>query len=140
MNMNLTTLLQLAGILHAGLVWAGATMPRTVRLAEHLKPLPPFIRRLVWVYYTFIGLLLISFGTLTFVFAREMAAGEPVARGLCILLAGFWTVRLVVATFVFDVRPYLTNWFYRIGYQVTNAVFVFLVLIYAWAAWKGGTR
>jgi len=136
--MKLTTLLQFAGLMHVGLAWAGATMPRTVKLGEHLKPLPQFIRRLFWVYYTFIAMLLVSFGTLTFLFAREMAAGQPVARGLCVLLAVFWTVRLVVAAFVFDVRPYLTNWFYRIGYQATNLVFVYLVAVYVWTAWKGG--
>jgi hypothetical protein len=136
--MKLTALLQIAGLLHLGLVWAGATMPRTVKLSEHLNPLPPFIRRLFWVYYTFIGLLLISFGTLTFLFARNMSAGEPMARAVCILLAGFWTVRLIAAAFVFDVRPYLTSWFYRIGYQATNLVFVYLVAIYVVAAWKGG--
>ena len=136
--MKLTALLQIAGLLHLGLVWAGATMPRTVKLSEHLKPLPPFIRQLFWVYYSFIGLLLISFGTLTFVFAKSMSAGEPMARAVCILLAGFWTVRLIAAAFVFDVRPYLTSRFYRIGYQVTNLVFVYLVAIYVIAAWKGG--
>ena len=136
--MKLTEMLQLAGLLHLGLVWAGATMPRTVKLNEHLKPLPPFVRRLFWVYYSFIGLSLVSFGTLTFLFAGEMAAGEPLARALCVFLALFWTVRLVAAAFVFDVRPYLTNWLYRLGYQATNLVFVYLLGIYVWAAWKGG--
>lgn len=136
--MKLTTLLQLAGLLHIGLVWAGATMPRTVGLAEHLKNLPPFIRRLVWVYYVFIGLILISFGVMTFLFAEQMANGEPVARALCIVMALFWTVRLIAAAFVFDVRPYLTHFFYRAGYQATNAVFLFLTILYIWTAWRGG--
>ena len=109
-----------------------------VKLRDHLRQLPPFIRNLFWVYYAFIGLMLIGFGTLTFFFASEMATGQPVARGLCVLLAMFWTIRLVVAAFVFDVRPYLTHWFYRLGYHATNLVFVYLVAIYAWTAWRGG--
>jgi hypothetical protein len=136
--MKLSALLQIAGLMHLGLVWAGATMPRTVQLSEHLRPLPPFIRNLFWVYYSFIALILVSFGTLTFLFADEIAAGEPVARALCILMATFWTVRLIAAVFVFDVRPYLTNGFYRIGYQATNLVFLYLVVLYGWTAWKGG--
>ena len=79
--MKLTTLLQIAGALHLGLVWAGATMPKAVQLPGHLAPLPPFIRRLFWVYLTFIGLTLVSFGALTFFHAPAMAAGEPLARG-----------------------------------------------------------
>jgi hypothetical protein len=92
---------------------------------------------LFWVYYVFIGLILISFGTLTFLFADRMAGGDPVALALCIVMAVFWTVRLIAAAFVFDVRPYLTNWFYRAGYQATNLVFAYLLAIYVIAIWKG---
>jgi len=136
--MKATLFLQIAGLMHAGLLWAGTTMLFKVNLREHLAKLPPFIRSLFWVYYSFIGLCLIGFGALTFFFAREMAAGQPLARALCVLLAAFWIVRLAAAAFVFDVRPYLTSGFYRVGYQVTNLVFVYLVVIYAWTAWKAG--
>jgi hypothetical protein len=136
---TLITLLQIAAVLHLGLAWAGLTMPRVVALGEYLTPLPPFIRRLFYTYFTFIALMLVAFGLFTFLFASQIAAGEPVARGLCLLMLGFWLVRLFVAIFVFDVRPYLTNWFLRLGYHATNAVFVYLVVVYAAAAWKGGT-
>jgi hypothetical protein len=136
--MNLASFLKLAGLMHVGLLWAGATMLFKVKLREHLASLPPFIRRLFWVYYSFIGLMLIGFGALTFLFAPEMATGLPLARGLCILLTIFWTLRLVAAAFLFDVRPYLTHWYYRLGYHATNLVFIYLVSVYAWTAWRGG--
>jgi hypothetical protein len=135
---TLTTLLQIAALCHLGLVWAGASMPKAVNLHGHLATLPPFIRRLFIVYFTFIGLVLVGFGCLTFFFAEAMAAGEPLARALCDLLVVFWTARLIVAALIFDVRPYLKNWFYRVGYQATNLVFVYLLAVYALAAWKGG--
>lgn len=138
--MNTILILKLAGVLHLGLIWAGATMPRTVGLRGHLTALPPFIRNLFWVYYTFIGLTLVSFGLMSFVYAPEMAAGEPVARGLCWFLTAFWTLRLFVAAFVFDVRPYLTTRLYRLGYHATNVVFSLLVIVYAWTAWTAGPR
>ena len=47
-------------------------------------------------------------------------------------------VRLVAAVFVFDVRPYLVNPFWRMGYYATNVVFACLPVIYALAAVKGG--
>jgi hypothetical protein len=72
-------------------------------------------------------MILAAFGLLTFFFAGAIAAGEPVARSLCLLMLAFWTVRLFVAAFVFDVRPYLKNWFLRLGYQATNVVFLYLV-------------
>jgi len=132
------TLLQVGALLHLGLFWAGLTMPKAIGLSVHLAPLPPFIRRLFYVYYTFIGLILGAFGLMTFLFAQSMAGGDPVARGLCILMAMFWSIRLLVAGFVFDVRPYLRNTFLRIGYYGLNAVFVYLVALYVFVAWKGG--
>ncbi len=139
MNHHLTLLLEFAGVLHLGLLCAGALMPRAVNLKTNLAALPPFIRRLFWVYYTFIGFSLVSFGLMTFAFAGTLAAGGGLARGLCAFLAVFWTIRLVAATFIFDVRPYLTNNFWRLGYHATNIVFIYLPVVYAWAAWKGGT-
>jgi hypothetical protein len=138
MNNHLILLLQFAGLMHLGLMCAGVLMPRAVNLKNNLAALPPFIRRLFWVYYIFIGLCLISFGVITFTFAGTLAAGGALARALCVFLALFWTVRLVAATFVFDVRPYLTNNLWRLGYHATNIVFIYLPVVYAWVAWKGG--
>src|SRR5882724_8485502 len=98
---DLTLLLQIAGVLHLGLLCAGGLMPRAVNLRANLATLPPFIRRLFWVYYAFIGLCLVSFGCITVILAQTLAAGGGLARAVCIFLALFWTIRLVAATFVF---------------------------------------
>lgn len=139
-TLNLTFALEIAGLLHLGLICAGAMMPGVVGMRSHLAVLPPFIRRLFWVYYAFIGLCLVSFGTITMVLAPALAAGGALARAFCVFLTAFWTLRLVAATFVFDMRPYLTNSARRLGYHAINIVFVYLPIVYAWAAWKGGTR
>jgi hypothetical protein len=133
-------LLQLAGLMHLGLLGAGLMMPRAVRLRAHLAGLPPFIRRLFWVYYVFIGFSLISFGVLSFAFAGTLASGGGFARAVCAFLALFWTIRLVAASFIFDVRPYLTNHWWRVGYQATNLAFIYLPVIYGIASWKGGAQ
>lgn len=134
----LTILLQLAGILHLGLLCAGAMMPGVVDLKAHLRTVPRFIRQLFWIYYSFIGLCLVSFGCLTFALAGTLAAGGILARALCTFFALFWTLRLIAATFVFDLRPYLTNAFRRVGYHTINIVFVYLPVVYLLAALKGG--
>jgi hypothetical protein len=131
---TLTILLQAAALLHVGLICAGASMPKAVGLRANLAVLPEFIRRLFLVYYAFIGLMLVGFGTLTFVFAEAMARGEPVARGLCILLTAFWSLRLFCAGFIFDLRPYLTNSFRRVGYHALNLAFIYILVVYACAA------
>jgi len=134
---TLTTLLHIAAILHLGLLWAGASMPRAVDLWTHLAKLPPFIRRLFLVYFCFIGFSLAGFGCLTFFFASAMAQGVPLARAFCLFLALFWTIRLFAAKFIFDLKPYLTNGFRKTGYHALNLVFVYLPVVYFIAAWKG---
>lgn len=137
---TLTLLLRFAGILHLGLLCAGLLMPGVVGLRAHLATLPSFIRRLFWVYYAFIGLCLVSFGLLTFTLAGTLAEGGTLPRALCLFLAAFWTLRLIAATFIFDLSPYLTNMHRRIGYHAINLVFAYLPAVYLLAAWKGAGR
>jgi hypothetical protein len=134
MRIDLTLLLQIAGVLHLGLMCAGLLMPRVVRMQWHLYTLPPFIRQLFWVYYSFIALCLLSFSIITLVFADTLAAGGSLARALCAFLAMFWIMRLIVATFVFDMEPYLTNRYRRVGYHALNIVFAYLPVVYILAA------
>jgi hypothetical protein len=137
-TMNTTLLLKLAALTYLGLLAAGLLMPRVVGLGEHIRTLPQFIRQLFWVYYTFIGLCLISFGLGTFFLAEELASGTPLARAACGFLAIFWTVRFIVGSFVFDLRPYLTSTWRRIGLHAANLVFTALPFVYGWAALNGG--
>ena len=134
MRINLTLPLQIAGVLHLGLMCAGLLMPQVVGMREHLAALPPFIRQLFWVYYSFIALCLVSFSIITIAFADTLAAGGNLARALCAFFALFWTLRLIAGTFVFDMRPYLTSGYRRLGYHAINIVFGYLPIIYALAA------
>jgi len=91
-----------------------------------------------WVYYTFINLCLFSFGVITITQAGTLASGSDLARALCAFFAAFWTLRLMTGIFVFDMRSYLTTVGRRLGYYAINTVIVYLLVVYAWAAWKGG--
>ena len=134
MRINLTLLLQVAGVMHLGLMSAGLLMPQVVNMRAHLAGLPAFIRQLFWVYYLFIALCLVGFSVITIVFAETLASGSTLARALCVFFAVFWTMRLFVATFVFDMRPYLTNPARRLGYHALNVVFIYLPVVYGFAA------
>lgn len=134
MRLDLTLALRFAGILHLGLMAAGLLMPRVVNMRAHLAALPPFIRRLFWVYYAFIALCLAGFAAITIAFAPALAAGGALARALCAFLAVFWMLRLAAAAFVFDMRPYLTSSARRLGYHALNVVFAVLPVVYILAA------
>jgi len=134
MTITLTLLLQIAGVLHVGLMAAGLLMPQVVSMRAHLAALPPFLRQLFWLYYAFIALCLVSFSVITIAFADTLAAGGPLARAVCAFFAVFWTLRFIAATFVLDLRPYLTNGYRRAGYHALNLVFAYLPIVYVLAA------
>src|SRR5262249_46245663 len=134
MRITITLLLQVAGVLHLGRMCGGLLMPKVVRMRRHLATLPTFIRQLFWVYYSFIALCLGSFCVISTFFAGALADGSVLARVVCMFLAVFWTLRLAVATFVFDMEPYLTGRLRRAGYAAMNVVFAYLPVVYTMAA------
>ena len=131
---TLNILLLIAGLLHFAILTASALVPRVLDWRANLATLHPFLRRLFWVYGVFIVLIIIGFGTLTLLDARAIAAGDPVARSLAAFIAVFWLARLAVQLFVFDARPFLTNWFIRAGYHGLTLAFIYFAAIYGWAA------
>lgn len=133
MNLDLTTVIKLAALVHLGLIAAGALMPRVTGLWSEANAMSPFARTLFRVYYAFIGLCLFSFGLASWFFASDLASGTPLARAVCGFLAAFWLLRWIAALLL-DVRPYLTNGWWRSGYTATNIVFSALPIVYAWGA------
>jgi hypothetical protein len=136
--MKLELFLRFAGVLQLGLLTAGASMSRVTDMRGQLAELTPFLQQLFWVYLGYIGFVLTAFGVLTLLNAEALAAGSTLARSVCVFIGLFWLGRLAVQFFVFDVRPYLTNVWLRLGYHATTVVFIYLTAVYAWAAWKGG--
>jgi hypothetical protein len=126
--------LRAAGIGQFLVLIASALVPRHFAWREAFQPLHPFLRRLFWTYGAFIVLTIAAFGVLTLRFAQEMAAGEPVARGLAAFIALFWGARLFVQFFIFDLREWLTSSLMRLGNHALTLAFIFFTLVYAWTA------
>lgn len=134
--LTLENLLRLAGIGQFAILTASALVPKVLDWKTALKPLPPFLRTLFWVYGVFIVLTIIGMGTLTLCNAHAMATGDPVARSLAAFIAVFWGARLVVQLFIFDARPYLTNIWLRLGDHALTVAFIFFTVIYSICALK----
>ena len=127
-------LLQIAAAVQLLILIASVLTPRVLDWRKNLAVLHPFLRKLFWVYGAFIVMVIIAFAMLTFHHADAMAAREAVARSLCQFIAIFWGARLFVQFVIFDARPFLTNWFYRLGYHALTITFAFLTLVYGKAA------
>ena len=127
-------LLQLAAAVQLLILIASASTPRVLDWRKNLAVLHPFLRKLFWVYWVFVVMVIIAFAVLTFRHADAMAAREPVARSLCLFIAIFWGARLLVQFAIFDARPFLTNWFYKTGFHALTIIFAFLTFVYGKAA------
>ena len=131
---TLATFILIGGILHLGLLIAGALVPSILKWRETLAPLPAMTRHIIWTHGAFIVLIIIGFALMSLLFHDDLAAGSTLARAICGFVSLFWLSRLVLQLTIFDGRPYLTNWFLRIGYHGLTVVFTALSVIYGTAA------
>jgi hypothetical protein len=128
------TSLLAGGLFHFVILIASALTPRVLDWRKNLAALHPFLRRLFWVYGSFIVLVIVCFGALTLGYAEELASGAAFPRAVCAIIAIFWLARLAVQFFVFDAKPFLTTTFLRLGYHGLTLLFAALVCIYGCAA------
>jgi len=132
--MDLTTLIFVSGLLHFATLLGSAAVPFVLDWRKEIGKLEGLSRELVWVHGGFIVLTILGFGVLTCVFPGDLASGAPLARGLCAFIAIFWGTRVLVQFFIFDAKPYLTNWFLVAGYHGLTLVFLYQTAVLTWAA------
>ncbi len=125
---------RIGGVLQLGILIASALVPSVLDWRAQLRPLDKLFRQLIWVHGAFIVLVIVGFGVLSILLAGPMTDGSPLARGVCALIAFFWTARLAVQFFVFDARPYLTRPLLAIGYRGLTATFLYLSIAFGLAA------
>jgi hypothetical protein len=131
--MTVSRLIFLAGIAQLSVLTASALVPARLNWRQELSTLSRLHRQMHWVYGGYVVLAIVAFSLLSIVNAHELAAGSPLARGVCAYIAVFWGVRLILQA-VFDAEAYLTRWWIRVGYKLLTMMFAALTVIYAWAA------
>ena len=83
-------------------------------------------------------LSIIAFGLLSLTNAEELAAGGPLARGVCLYIAVFWGIRVLLQG-VLDAKPFLTTWWLALGYHGLTVLFGYFTAVYGLAAlWPAG--
>ncbi len=135
--MDLEMLLFIGGLLHFSLLVPGGLMPKVFEFRKSFAPLTPFLRKLVWVYFAFIGMTIVGFGLLAVFHSNELAQGTPIAASLCGLISIFWLARVIVQLFIFDVRAVKVAPILQLGYHCCTAVFVYLTTVFGIAAITG---
>ncbi len=131
--MELANIVFLAGIGQLGVLVASALVPFRLNWKTELSGLSRLHRQMYWVYGGYVVLAIVAFGILSLTNARELAAGSGLARGVCGYIAVFWGIRLALQA-VFDVKPFLTVWWLKAGYNLLTVLFVSFTLVYGYAA------
>jgi hypothetical protein len=127
------TAILLTGFAQWSVLIASAYVPIHLRWRSTFAVLPRLHRQLIWCYAAFIVASIIALGLVCVTQSNELAGGSSLARAVCIYGATFWGVRLLLQA-VFDVRPFLTSGWLRLGYHTLTVLFVAFVTVYAWAA------
>ena len=135
---TLPTLITLAGAGQLCVLVASALVPSRLRWRTTLSGLSRLHRQMYWVYGGYVVLSIIAFGLLSLTSAAELAAGGPLARGVCLYLAVFWGIRVLLQG-VLDVKPFLTTWWLALGYHTLTVLFAYFTAVYGLAAlWPAG--
>jgi hypothetical protein len=133
MNAELSHVIAAAGAGQLCVLVASALVPLRLDWRSTFKPLPKLHRQMYWVYGGYVVLAIVANGLISVFNAGELAAGGGLARAYCGYVAVFWGVRLALRG-VFDVKPYLTAWWLKLGEHALTGLFAAFTVVYGWAA------
>jgi len=135
MDDSLIFFIRLGGVAQMGILVAAGLVPSQLNWSSELARLSRLNRQMHWVYGGYIVLSIAAFALISLFHAEELAASSGLARGLCLYIALFWGIRIVLQ-FVFDVRDHLTTWWLKLGYHALTLLFVALTVLYSMTALK----
>jgi hypothetical protein len=134
-TLDLTYLIRIGGLLHFGILIAGALVPQVLHWRTELRKLHPMSRHIIWTHGLFILMTIIGFGLIATFYAPALAAASSgLARAICGFVAIFWLVRLIIQFTLFDPGPLLSKLYLQLGYHGLTAVFIYFALTFGWAA------
>jgi len=135
--MNLELAVRFGGVVQLGILSVATLLPHKLDLKTQLRKVDPLLRQLVWVYGAYVVLMIATLGAVSLGLADVLVGGTPLGRAVTGFIAVFWTARLILQFFVFDVKPYLTNRLYALGYHMLTVAFLYLSVTFTWAALHG---
>ena len=136
MNLDMTSLVLVAGALQLCVLIASSLVPFQLDWRNELACLPKLHRQLYFIYGGYIVLGIITLGVISLLYAREIASANGLARGICIYAALFWGIRLSLQAFL-DAKPFLKTWWLYAGYHALTLLFCYFTLVFGYLALRG---
>jgi hypothetical protein len=91
-----------AGAVQLAIAAANLEVARQLDYRANLARLTPIVGQVFLAHAVYIVLVILWFGALCLIFARELASGDPLARFLTGGLAAFWGLRAIIQLTFYD--------------------------------------
>ena len=128
------------GLMFAGfgftlLVIASFWIPKILGWKEKLVGLTPLMRELFWTYAAYAFAYHHYFITLTLGFRDWLLSGTPAAAVMCGFILFWWTVRVYLQFFGFDLAEVKDTRVNRIAKHLLTLLFLYLMIFFAIMLW-----
>jgi hypothetical protein len=114
-------------LLCIGSIW----IPKILRWKEHLAVLPPLMRELWWTYSVYVWSSHLFFSVLTLGYGEWLMSGSGSAIAMNTFMLLWWSVRLGLQFFGFDLTEVTKDRFNRIAKHLLTLLFIGLVTLFA---------
>ncbi len=134
--------LTLAGFFLVILSIASVWIPKALGWKEKLVVLTPLMREMWWTYSLYVWGSHVFFAVLTLGFRDWILSATPAATAMTGFILLWWTVRLYLQFFGFDLTELEDTRLNRVAKHLLTLLFLSLVLIFGLALWwnLGGLR
>lgn len=109
-------------------------IPFVLDWRKEIAPLPPLFRQLFWTYAGYILGIHVFFGLISILAPGELIAGSTLSISLCVFIALYWLVRLIIQFAVFEVSEHRKTKWHVLGEVGLVGLFVFFTVVYTLAA------
>ena len=124
------------------LVIASFWIPKLLGWKEKLEDLSPLMKELFWTYAFYIWSMHIFMAILTLAFRDWFLSGTPAAAAVAGFICFWWTVRVNLQFFGFDMKEVEDTRFNRLAKHMLTLLFLYLMIFFAIIVWwnLGGAR
>ncbi|MEM1009698.1 MAG: hypothetical protein AAGJ35_11915 [Myxococcota bacterium] len=124
-----------AGFGFTTLVIASFWIPKILGWKEKLAGLTPLMRELFWTYAVYILASHLFFAILSLCFDEWFLSGTPAAGAMSTCICLWWTVRVYLQFFGFDLAEVEDNRANRLAKHLLTLLFLYLMIFFGILSW-----
>ena len=129
-EINLSSLIFLAGIGQIALVLGSLAIPKILRWKVELNKVQPLIKQIFWTYAGYILVTNLCFGLVSVFADKALIDKSFLATAVTGFICLYWLSRIIIQFFYFDRKSFPMGKILLAGEIILIALFVFLTIVY----------